>query len=188
MHRNPLIKQLENYNPELEIEKEFRVRFLDFVRKHKDCFFRSQLSGHVTGSAWITTADRTKFLMTHHAKLNKWLQLGGHADGENDILQVASKEAKEESGLKNIRIVSSTIFDIDIHTIPQRKEVSEHLHYDVRYLFEANENEPLTISPESKNLAWLTCEELFNYCKGNDSILRMAYKSKKETLSPKSPF
>lgn len=188
MHRNQLITQLENYNPELEVEKEFRVRFLDFVRNHEDCFLRSQLSGHITGSAWITNSDRSKFLMTHHAKLDKWLQLGGHADGEADILKVALKEAQEESGLSKIKVISSKIFDIDIHTIPGRKGVPEHLHYDVRFLLQADDNDELTINRESKNLAWLTLEELNTYCQGYDSILRMAYKSKKETLSPKSPF
>lgn len=188
MHRNQLITQLENYNPELEVEKEFRVRFLDFVRNHKDCFLRSQLSGHVTGSAWIISPDQSKFLMTHHFKLDKWLQLGGHADGESDILKVALKEAHEESGLDNFKVISSEIFDIDIHTIPERKGVPEHLHYDVRFLLQADDNDELTINRESKNLAWLTFEELSDLCRGNGSILRMANKSKKETLSPKSPF
>ena len=182
MHRQDLIKKLEDYNPEFEAESEFRVRFLSFIKQNKDCFERTLLEGHITGSAWIVNHDRTKFLMTHHKKLDRWLQLGGHADGDPDVINVAKNEALEESGLKSIKLISNAIFDIDIHTIPARKQDPEHLHYDVRFLFEADEQESLVVSRESKNLGWLTYDQLEAYCGLNDSIFRMAKKSQRLLL------
>ncbi|MTI21361.1 NUDIX domain-containing protein [Fulvivirga sp. RKSG066] len=188
MHRQDLIEKLENYSPEFEEEKEFRASFLQFVEESSNCFERSLAVGHITGSAWIVNRDRTRFLMTHHQKLNRWLQLGGHADGESDIIKVATKEALEESGLTSIKLVCNTIFDIDIHTIPARKQEPEHLHYDVRFLFEADENEQFVVSSESKDLGWLSNDELVEYCKGNRSILRMAKKVQKGSPLSKAPF
>lgn len=179
MHRKDLIDKITSYSPELDVEKEFRARFLSFIKQHTDCFERTLQVGHITGSAWIVSADG-KYLMTHHNKLDKWLQLGGHADGDSNIMRVATNEAKEESGLQSIKLWSEDIFDIDIHVIPARKNEPEHLHYDVRFLFLANDDEELIISSESKDLKWLTYEELKKYCQGNDSILRMAEKVKRE--------
>ena len=98
--------------------------------------------------------ERAHALLTHHRKLNKWLQLGGHADGDSDILRVALREAREESGLATIRPVSTAIYDIDIHVIPARGSEPEHLHYDVRFLLEADRAAPLLASRESRSLAW----------------------------------
>jgi 8-oxo-dGTP pyrophosphatase MutT (NUDIX family) len=94
-------------------------------------------------------------LLTHHVKLDKWLQLGGHADGEGDLLAAALREAREESGLTRVRALSPEIFDLDRHWIPPRKSDPGHYHYDLRFLFEANPSEPLAISSESKDLAWV---------------------------------
>jgi len=188
LHRNNLIQKLEAYSPEFEEEKEFRARFLSFVKNNKNCFERSLLEGHVTGSSWIVNKDRTKALLTHHFKLDKWLQLGGHADGESDIIKVATTEALEESGLKSVKLVSENIFDIDIHTIPERKNVPEHLHYDVRFLFEADESEKVIVSNESNDVKWLTNDELQEKCKGDESILRMVVKVQKGSPLSKAPF
>lgn len=177
MHRQDLIKKLNDYSPEFEAEKEFRASFLSFVEANPNCFERSLKEGHVTGSAWIINKTGTKALLTHHHKLDRWLQLGGHADGDPDIINVATKEAMEESGLKSINLVSESIFDIDIHTIPARKADPEHLHYDIRFLFEADENEPLVISSESKDLAWVELDKLKALVESNDSIVRMMKKS-----------
>lgn len=176
MHRQDILNQLESYNPEYPEEKEFRVRFLKFIRNHADCFERSLQIGHLTGSAWIINSSGNRFLLTHHYKLDKWLQLGGHADGETNIRHVAMKEAKEESGLQGIELVSPAIFDIDIHTIPARKNEPEHLHYDIRYLFTADDQETLITNRESNELAWLTAQEIRLKCKGNTSINRMVEK------------
>src|SRR5437773_8684321 len=119
-----------------------------FVEANVDCFERSLQIGHITGSAWIVDRDRTHALLTRHRKLNKWLQLGGHADGDPDILRVALREAREESNLDAIRPVSEAIFDVDIHLIPERAGEPEHLHYDVRFLLEADRGSPLLATSE----------------------------------------
>lgn len=178
MHRKDLIQKLENYSPEDNNEKVFRASFLSFINAHEDCFERSLQIGHITGSAWIVNKTYDKALLTHHKKLNRWLQLGGHADGETDIVKVSTKEALEESGLSSLELVSESLFDIDIHTIPARKSDPEHLHYDIRMLFTADENEPFTVSSESNNLGWISLEELGYYSQNNESILRMAEKTK----------
>jgi 8-oxo-dGTP pyrophosphatase MutT (NUDIX family) len=126
-----------------------------FVAAHPDHLLRSCVPGHLTGSAWIVSPDRTRTLLTHHHKLDKWLQLGGHADGDGDLLAVALREAREESGLTRLRAVSAEIFDFDRHLIPARKGDPEHFHYDLRFMIEADPAEPLVISNESKDLAWV---------------------------------
>lgn len=171
-----MLSKIINYSPEFDEEIKFRVSFLNFIEQHDDCFERSLKVGHITGSAWIVNKTRDKALLTHHKKLNRWLQLGGHADGDSDIVRVSCREAEEESGLKSLRLVSNDIFDLDIHTIPARKEDPEHLHYDVRFLFEADENEELVISEESKDLKWVSYNELKTITDKNDSILRMMQK------------
>ena len=88
--------------------------------------------GHITGSAWVVDPAGSRLLLTHHRKLGKWLQLGGHSDGEPDTLAVALREAREESGLR-VRPISNAVLDIDIHTIPALKGEPAHLHYDVRF-------------------------------------------------------
>ncbi|MBA4056914.1 MAG: NUDIX hydrolase, partial [Marivirga sp.] len=146
--REFLIHSLKNYTASSEDEISFRDKFLELL-EHPDAFQRYHLPGHITGSAWIVDFSKQFVLLTHHAKLNKWLQPGGHADGEEDALHVAVREATEETGIKEFKPLYSGIFDIDIHTIPQRKEFPEHLHYDIRFLLEADKNEALLITEES---------------------------------------
>lgn len=131
-----------------------------FVEEHTDCLLRSQLKGHLTGSAWVVDRSRTQTLLTHHRKLDKWLQLGGHADGDPDLLAVALREAREESGLTHLRVTETEIFDLDRHWIPERKDVPAHFHYDLRFLFEADPAEPLIVTSESKDLAWVQLGEV----------------------------
>ncbi len=135
-------------------------RFLDFVKSEAECFERTLAKGHVTGSAWIVGRDGGEVLLTHHAKLDRWLQLGGHADGESDVFSVALKEAEEESGLVGFTRIGSGIFDIDIHPIPERKGVPEHLHYDVRYLLRADAGTDYIVSDESHDLRWVKAEDV----------------------------
>lgn len=128
---------------------------IEFVKAHPDCLLRSCLTGHLTGSAWIVSPDRRKVLLTHHRKLNKWLQLGGHADGDSDLLSVALREAEEESGLRRFGILGRSLFDVDRHWIPGRGSEPGHWHHDLRFLLEADPAEPLTVTSESKELAWV---------------------------------
>jgi 8-oxo-dGTP pyrophosphatase MutT (NUDIX family) len=155
-----------------------RARLQSFVASYEDCFERSLQIGHVTGSAWIVDRDRSHTLLTHHGKLDKWLQLGGHADGESDILRVALREAEEESGITGIRAVSDAIFDVDIHLIPARRSEPEHFHYDVRFLFEADRNVPLKITNESKDLQWVMLDQVEQLTR-EESVLRMVRKTQR---------
>jgi 8-oxo-dGTP pyrophosphatase MutT (NUDIX family) len=155
MHRQPLIDQLADYAARHPDEADTVGRFMDFVKAEPLCFERSLASGHVTGSAWIVNPDGAHVLLTHHAKLDRWLQLGGHADGDPDVLAVALKEAREESGLHEFEPVGEGIFDLDIHPIPARKGDPEHLHYDVRYVLRATGNTDYIVSNESHDLRWV---------------------------------
>ncbi|MFT3780444.1 MAG: NUDIX hydrolase [Nibricoccus sp.] len=147
-----------------------------FVETHPDCAERSLKIGHLTGSAWIVDRERKRTLLTHHRKLNKWLQLGGHADGELNPLAVALREAREESGLTRLSVVSEAVFDVDRHLIPARKEDPDHWHYDIRFMIEADPEEPLLISDESHDLAWIEIARMAEY-NDEESMLRMARKT-----------
>ena len=129
---------------------------LKFLDEETGYFLRNNYNGHFTGSAWIVNPDRSSILMTHHKKLGKWIQLGGHADGESDLLKVALREAKEESGIQQFKVFSEEIFDLDIHGIPQNNSELGHLHYDVRFLIEADPTgEAVIISDESHDVTWI---------------------------------
>lgn len=157
------------------------IKMLNFFDNHDGCFEKDNLPGHFTGSAWVISPDKNKILMTHHKKLNMWLQLGGHADGEKDLKSVALKEAKEESGFNNFSILSEEIFDLDIHKIEPMNEEPEHLHYDVRFLLEADPNEQdIIISEESHDVKWIHLDDVLEY-NSEESISRMVKKTK--TLS-----
>lgn len=165
----------ENYTSAFVEEMDFKKKFMELLL-HPRAFHRDHLPGHITGSAWIVDASKQFVVLTHHAKLNKWLQPGGHADGNEDIVDVSLREAKEETGLKKIILKQSTIFDIDIHRIPAHKDFAEHYHFDVRFIFEADKNEPLQITDESNDLQWVNLNQLEHYT-NNTSILRMKTKT-----------
>jgi 8-oxo-dGTP pyrophosphatase MutT (NUDIX family) len=171
--RQDLIKQLSQYSSFNETEESFRQQMLKLVQEEEDCFNRSLLHGHLTGSAFIIDPESKQVLLLHHRKLDKWLQPGGHADGDENIARVAMREALEETGLKSIRLLQPAIFDLDIHPIPERKGVPAHLHYDVRYLFIAEPSEPFQLNHESKALAWVAIEQVAEKCDYNTSICRM---------------
>lgn len=145
-----------------------------FVNTHPDCFERTLLVGHITGSAWIVDEGQQYTLLVHHRKLDRWFQPGGHCDGEPDVLKVAVKEAEEETGLI-VRPLDDKIFDVDVHLIPERKNVPAHFHYDIRFLLVAAKHQPLVISEESKDLAWVKMGEVTAY-NDSDSVVRMATK------------
>ena len=147
-----------------------------FVEENTDCLLRSCGPGHLTGSAWIVSLERTHTLLTHHRKLDKWLQLGGHADGDGDLLAVALREAREESGLTAVRAVAGGIFDLDRHWIPPRKTAPGHYHYDLRFMFAADPGEPLAISRESKDLAWVEISRVTSL-NPEESMARMVRKT-----------
>ena len=157
MHRSQALKLLLAHR-ELPLAREEAASVdetIAFVERHPDCLLRTCLPGHLTGSAWILSPDRGKALLTHHGKLGKWLQLGGHADGDPDLLAVALREAREESGLSRFRVVDTRLFDVDRHWIPGRGAEPAHWHHDLRFMLEADPSEPLTPTHESRDLAWV---------------------------------
>lgn len=178
MHREPVLNLLRAHAA-LHLEAHEAAMTADtirFVEAQADCLLRSQLSGHLTGSAWVVNATRTQTLLTHHRKLDKWLQLGGHADGDSDLLAVALREAQEESELTRLRVVSGAIFDLDRHRIPARGTEPEHWHYDLRFLIEADPAEPLVVTSESKDLAWVQVSAV-NGLNPEESMARMVRKT-----------
>lgn len=172
MHRIPLLEKLSIYHPACPDEIDFKERIVNFIQENNECFERSLAIGHVTASCWLLNKEHSHALMLHHAKLNKWFQLGGHCDGQSDTLAVALKEAQEESGIMGIEPISTDIFDIDIHLIPDNPKEKAHYHYDIRYLLHVVSNEQLVQNSESKELRWIGK----NYSElptGNPSVVRM---------------
>jgi len=189
MSREPVLELLNSYNQtwvkgHFEYEEfspgreQAKVeRFVTFTKENDRCFERHALPGHYTGSALVVSEDLTQVLLTLHRKLNIWLQLGGHAEGEHLLPEVAMREAQEESGLNNLRflnyesllnedkltrpdeIVSPLPFDIDHHYIPSRKDEPNHYHYDVRFLVVADRSESIKVSDESHDLKWFSLDE-----------------------------
>jgi len=146
-----------------------------FLDEAERPFDREHVPGHFTGSAWLVSADGEKVLLTHHRKLNRWLQLGGHADGDSDLAAVALREAHEESGLTRLR-VEPDIFDVDRHWIPERKNEPGHWHHDVRYVVWAMADEAFVVSDESLELAWVPIRTLAEASDTDESLRRMAHK------------
>lgn len=140
-----------------------------------DPFRRERLAGHFTGSAWLVDRSGARVLLTHHRKLDRWLQPGGHADGDCDLARVALREAGEETGLVGLRLAPA-IFDIDRHRIPARGEVPEHWHYDVRYVVHASEDEDFVVSGESHALAWRPVVDIAGDTDADPSLRRMGRK------------
>lgn len=158
MKRSMLKSALQNYVPTDPQEQTFKQQMLEFIDAHEDCFERSLAIGHITASCWLLNKDGSKALLMHHTKLNNWFQLGGHCDGDPDVLAVAIKEAQEESGILGIVPVSADIFDIDIHLIPENKKEKAHYHYDVRFLLHVTGDEHIVQNEESKALRWFGTE------------------------------
>lgn len=153
--RSKLIEMLQTYSSVTSEELKYKNNMIDFIKKNKNCFERSLSIGHITSSAWLLNKDKTKVLLMHHAKLDKWLQLGGHCDGVSDVITVAIKETREESGIQNIIAISDKIFDIGIHTIPVNNKEKEHDHYDIRFLLRVTSDEQIIQNRESKELRWV---------------------------------
>ena len=171
------LKQLIIHYAQTYSEEKAPHEMLKFLDEETGYFLRYNYNGHFTGSAWIVSPDKSSILMTHHKKLGKWIQLGGHADGENDLLKVALREAKEESGIQQFKVLSEEIFDLDIHEIPQINSELRHLHYDVRFLLEADPGgEAVITSNESHDVSWIPLADV-SKLNAEESIKRMIKKT-----------
>ncbi len=174
--RNWLLHRLEAYVAADSEDAMTRDRIVDFVSNTPDCFSRHHPPGHITASAWIIDPDSTSSLLVHHKKLNRWLQPGGHIEGDATVLDAARRELTEETGLTATDTLDDTIFDVDIHPIPSRGNEPGHLHYDVRFLFIADKALDLSVSEESHDLRWFLFAEIHNLGEGR-SIDRMIEKA-----------
>lgn len=178
MHRTKLLALLDRYQQQLPTgagEASTVARFQRFASRQPRCFERDCWDdGHITSSALILNEDRSAMLMTLHAKLGKWLQLGGHADGETDPLAVACREAREESGLV-VKPLSMDALDLDIYAFPAAGDDPPHYHYDVRFVLVAA-TAPLSLTRESLALKWVPFADLAAFTQ-EASILRLAAKA-----------
>lgn len=149
--------------------------FRELASTDGDAARRERKAGHLTGSAWLVSADGGRVLLTHHRKLDRWLQLGGHADGDADLARVALREAEEESGLHDLD-GEAAVFDLDRHRIPARGDEPEHWHYDVRFVVRARGSEAFVVGEESHALAWRDVAEIARDATADMSLRRMAHK------------
>jgi 8-oxo-dGTP pyrophosphatase MutT (NUDIX family) len=176
-----LLDQLQLYLQRHPGERERVLQMLDFVEAQPKCFLRSCTPGHVTGSAWIVSADHEDFLLVHHKKLGRWLQVGGHADGEPEVFRAALREAREESGLWHLEFYRAAEgirpLDVDVHDIPAVGGEPAHLHYDMRFLLVARAGERTRPSGESHDVRWFPMRELERVVK-EESLLRMGRKAR----------
>lgn len=160
-----LVEQITNYLPENEQEEIDKKVILKYMKKCTNYLTRENELFHFTTSAWIVNPEKTKVLMVYHNIYQSWSWIGGHADGNANLLEVVKKEVWEETGITNLKQLQEGIFGISIQFVkPHKKKgkyVSAHLHYDIQFLFEASEEEPLKIKPdENSNVAWLDKKEV----------------------------
>ncbi len=166
---------LQRYRDQWQGEADTVERFRTFLQSHPDVFERRHVAGHFTGSAWLVSADGRNVLLMHHRKLGRWLQPGGHADGDRALGDVALREAQEETGVAQLR-VEGEVFDIDRHRIASRATEPEHWHYDVRHVVRAGVDDRFVINHESLALAWRPIAEVAVDVGLDVSLRRMAQK------------
>lgn len=164
MTKQELLKRIENYPPFNEQEERDKTLILDWIQKNENAFLRENEVAHITASAWVVNKDRSRVLMVYHNIYNSWSWLGGHADGEMDLLAVAIREVQEEAGIKNVRPVSEEIFSMEVLTVDghvkKGRYVSSHLHLNVTFLLEADSEEAVSIKEdENSGVAWFSPAE-----------------------------
>jgi len=154
-----LIAAVEAHTPADPAELAHREEILALLRSDGDAFDRGRFEpGHITASGFVLSPERDRLLLLHHAKLDRWLQPGGHVEPADPTIQAASaREVLEETGV--CAHGEPRIFDLDVHPIPARGEAPEHRHYDVRFLWVARD-ETLAPSEESLDVAWIPLEEI----------------------------
>ncbi len=164
-----LQEQLEQYHPYNEQEERDKKVMLQLLKTQPDIFARENEVAHFTASSWLLNREHTKVLMIYHNIYHSWAWTGGHADGEEDLLAVAIREAQEETGVKEIQTVDDAIFSIETLTVDGHEKrgryVPSHLHLNVTYLLEADEAEVLRIKPdENSGVKWFSLEEALEAC------------------------
>jgi 8-oxo-dGTP pyrophosphatase MutT (NUDIX family) len=176
MTRATFLEELHRDKTDCKEEQDFVPLFIDIL-SIPNAYKRSLLDRHLTASAWIMHPHDSRVLLLHHVKLARWLQPGGHADGEENLYRVALKEANEETGLFQLKLLGKSFFDLDIHRIPERSGVPAHDHYDVRFAFVAKDYDQIQKNHESNTVQWIDCERVSEITDNELSITRMLYKS-----------
>lgn len=180
MHRRHVLHMLDLHARRQPDQADVAARIRALVEGHEDCLLRTCVPGHVTASAWIVSADGQRCLLTLHRKLGRWLQLGGHVDGDPHPENAALREAREESGLARLRFVETDglvlPFDLDVHVIPARGDEPEHEHHDIRFLLVAEDGQDVALSHESLALRWFDAQDLLATVH-EESVLRMHRKA-----------
>ena len=164
MRHVTLLEELEAYRPWNDQEERDRAELLRRLRSGEALYTRDNAAGHLTASAWVVSPDLTQVLMAYHNLYDSWSWLGGHADGDRDLLAVSMREVREESGLTAVRPVSPHIYSLEILTVDGHEKrgayVSSHLHLNVTYLLEADENDALfSKTDENSGAAWFGLED-----------------------------
>lgn len=179
MHRHHLLTLLRDYRTRFMDEAAMVAKTRRFVLAHERCFDRGLNHGHVSGSAWVLNPARSHVFLLHHRKVDLWLQPGGHADNNHDILEVALNETAEESGAERaaVHLLSERIFDVDVHCVHETANEPRHWHYDIRFLVELDDRLNLPGNDESHAVAWVP---LYQVMRLNNmrSIYRMVQKTR----------
>lgn len=180
MNKLEILVLLGQHSTKFEEEKTFLTQTIDFVSRTEHFWQRSTQKGHLTGSAWVLSADGESVLLLHHAKLDRWLQPGGHVDDTDDSLaETARREAMEECGIVELALHTAAIFDLDVHEIPARGNEPAHFHFDLRFLFSVPETVEIQRNLlETKAIAWVRLEALSSETTPQ-SLRRMAIKTGK---------
>lgn len=165
-----LYDDIQRYNPVNEQEERDKEIMLKYIRNNPDYLDRTNMIGHFTTSIWTVNKDRTKTLMAYHNIYDSWAWIGGHADGIEDLAAVALRELEEETGVKNAKLVSKDIYSLEILTVDghvkRGKYVPSHLHLNVTYLAEADEDEVLKVNEEENQaVKWWPLEEALKVSK-----------------------
>lgn len=160
-----LREQIACYRPVNAQEEKDKEQLLAWLGSGIDLYSRDCAAAHLTASAWVVSPDRKKVLMAYHKIYNSWAWTGGHADGQRDLCAVARREAMEESGIKELKLLDPGIFSLEILSVDGHEKrgqyVSTHLHLNVTYLFEADPGAPLRYKPdENTGVAWISIDEL----------------------------
>ena len=156
-----IVSDIEKFRPSCEQEERDKKVILDFLSGNDNAFLRTNLLAHMTASAWVVNAQHDKVLMVYHNIYHSWSWTGGHADGEKDLLSVAVRECREETGVTAVRPVSRDIFSLEVLTVDGHEKrgqyVPSHLHMNVTYLIEADEHDALTVcEDENSGVRWFT--------------------------------
>lgn len=159
-----IIEQIRQFRPWNPQEEQDRAELLRRLSSGEELYTRKNPSAHLTASAWVVSPNRRQVLLAYHNLYDSWAWLGGHADGERDLLSVALREVQEESGLKAVRVVSPEIYSLEILTVDGHEKrgayVSSHLHLNVTFLLEADPKLPIRCKPdENSRVGWFGLEE-----------------------------